>query len=184
MAQPFSARFLELVQAREGKALPTVDRWNPDYCGQIDMRIAKDGRWFYQGTTIERMPLVRLFASILRRDPDRYVLVTPVERVGIIVDDLPFLAVEMESHGAKAVGGLSFRTNLDDIVTVDAAHPLHLEIGPNGEFRPRVLVRGRLWARLTRPLAFELADLVEEGSKGLGLRVGELWFPLDSQHDS
>jgi hypothetical protein len=184
MSQALPARFLQYVQAGDGRTPPPVERWNPDYCGEIDMRIASDGRWYYQGSTINRLPLVRLFASILRRDPERYVLVTPVERVGITVDDLPFLAVDMERHAGAAGESLTFRTNLDDIVTLDADHPLRFDIEADGAFRPKVLVRHKLWARLTRSLAIDLAELLVEGPVGPGLAVGGLWFPLDSRIDS
>ena len=103
----------DIARLVEEKKLPPVAQWNPDHCGHSDMRIARDGRWFYMGTPITRLPLVKLFATILRRDPERYVLVTPVERVGIVVEDAPFLAVEM----ADVEGGaLAFRTNLDEVI--------------------------------------------------------------------
>src|SRR5918999_5224642 len=100
-----------------------VERWNPPYCGEIDMRIAADGTWFYRGTPIEREALVRLFASILRREPDgRHVLVTPVEKVGIAVEDAPFLAVEMSAAGEGATRQLTFRTNVGDIFAAGPEH--------------------------------------------------------------
>jgi hypothetical protein len=151
-------RLAREAQGGEGRRpLPPVHLWNPPYCGKIDMRIAADGTWFYAGTPIGRPALVRLFSTILRKDEDRFVLVTPVERVGIEVEDAPFLAVEMEvENGAD----LTFRTNVDDRVTADAAHPLRFESEAAGGLRPYVLVRGGLWARLTRPLFY---DLVERG---------------------
>src|ERR1700689_2100683 len=116
--------------ASAGKRGPApVHLWNPPFCGDIDMRIARDGTWFYNGSPIGRLPLVQLFASILRRDEDRYVLVTPVERVGIKVDDAPFLGVELIKHDASGAPSLTFRTNVEDFVTVDAAHPLRFERG-------------------------------------------------------
>src|ERR687893_1081733 len=97
----------------KGKGPPPVERWNPAYCGEIDMRIAADGTWFYNGTPIGRPALVKLFASVLRKDPERFVLVTPVERVGVQVDDAPFLAVEMAVEGEGAARQIAFRTNVD-----------------------------------------------------------------------
>ena len=115
-----SGSALERLSAALGEAgrkgPPPVERWNPAYCGEIDMRIAADGTWFYAGTPIGRMPLVKLFASILRRDPERYVLVTPVERVGIAVEDQPFQAVEMALEGEGQRRRIAFRTNVDDLV--------------------------------------------------------------------
>src|SRR5215831_11616406 len=102
---------------RENKGLPPVERWNPPYCGDIDMRIAADGTWFYQKTPIGRPALVKLFASVLKREGEKYFLVTPVEKVGIDVDDAPFTAVEMQQEGEGADRVLSFRTNVDDWVT-------------------------------------------------------------------
>lgn len=167
------SRFLEAAMAHGGRALPPVERWNPAYCGEIDMRIARDGRWFYMGTPITRPALVKLFSTILRKDEERHVLVTPVERVGIEVEDAPFLAVEMAEIAAEGAPGLVFRTNLDEIVTVDAAHPLRFEFEPGGGLKPYVLVRGGLWARLTRALAIDLAERLSEGPDGrIGLAVG------------
>lgn len=148
------------------KGPPPVERWNPPYCGEIDLRIAGDGTWFYNGTPIGRPALVRLFGSILRRDPERHVLVTPVERVGITVEDAPFLAVEMAAEGEGEGRGLAFRTNLDDVVRVADEHPLRFEKNPDGGVKPYVLVRGGLWARLTRALTYDLIALGEERRTG------------------
>src|SRR5215210_5772390 len=131
---------LGAVASRKGP--PPVERWNPPYCGEIDMRIAADGTWFYNGTPIGRPPLVKLFASILRKDPDRHVLVTPVERVGIRVDDAPFQAVEMAIEGEGAARRIAFRTNVDDLVEVDPEHPLRFEREDGGGVKPYVRVRG------------------------------------------
>lgn len=181
------SRFLEAAMAHGGRALPPVERWNPAYCGEIDMRIARDGRWFYMGTPITRPALVKLFSTILRKDEDRHVLVTPVERVGIAVEDAPFLAVEMAELAGQGAPGLAFRTNLDEIVTVDAAHPVRFELEPGGGLKPYVLVRGGLWARLTRALALDLAERLTEMPDGrIGLAVGGLFFPVppaeEAQH--
>lgn len=173
---PLPQRFLEAAAGYAGKRMPPVERWNPEYCGEIDMRIARDGRWFYMGTPITRLPLVKLFATILRHDPERYVLVTPVERVGITVEDAPFLAVEMDD---APDGGLAFRTNLDEVVLVGEAHPVRFELDETGGLKPYIHIRGDLWARFTRSLALELVERLEENATGqLGLRVGEAFFAV------
>jgi uncharacterized protein len=165
-----------------GKRPPPVERWNPAYCGEIDMRIAADGTWFYNGSPIGRLPLVKLFASILRKDPDRYVLVTPVERVGIAVEDAPFQAVEMAVEGEGPQRRIAFRTNVDDLVTVGPEHPLRFEREPLGGVKPYVRVRGDLWARLTRALTYDLIALGEErevaGGRMFGVAVGGIFYPI------
>lgn len=143
-----------------------MERWNPAYCGEIDMRIAPDGTWFYLGTPIGRPALVRLFASVLRKDPERHVLVTPVERVGIAVDDAPFTAVEMAVDGQGDERTIAFRTNVDDLVRVDGEHPLRFERDAADGVKPYVLVRGGLWARVTRALTYDLVELGEERTVG------------------
>ena len=142
-----------------GKRLPPVEQWNPPFCGDIDMRIARDGTWFYNGTPIGRAPLVRLFSTILRKDPERYVLVTPVERVGIRVEDAPFIAVEMQVGDANGIQTLRFRTNVEDWVDVDAQHPLRFEKAEADGLKPYVRIRDDLWALVKRSLFFDLAEL-------------------------
>nr|WP_255720488.1 DUF1285 domain-containing protein [Acuticoccus kalidii] len=169
-----------------GGAAP-VERWNPEDCGSIPMRIAADGTWYYNGTPILRDRLVRLFASVLRREPDAsFVLVTPVEKVTIEVDDAPFVAVELVAGGEGKDMTLTLRTNVGDVVTVDAEHPLRVAIEDGtGGFVPYVTVRGGLEARLTRPAALELAELAADSPRMDG-RIGAwsagTFFPLD--HDS
>ncbi|MBY0255435.1 MAG: DUF1285 domain-containing protein, partial [Methylobacterium organophilum] len=144
------------------RGLPPVERWDPPYCGAIDIRIAADGTWFHNGSPIRRDKLVRLFASILRREPDgRTVLVTPVESVGITVDDAAFVAVEMAVDGSGAERRVSFRTNVDDLVSVDAEHALRFEAAPDGALKPYLHVRRGLWALVTRALTYDLVDLAE-----------------------
>jgi uncharacterized protein len=165
-----------------GKGLPPVHLWNPAYCGEIDMRIAADGTWFYNGTPIGRPALVRLFSTILRKDPERFVLVTPVERVGIVVDDAPFLAVEMVVEGQGSGRTLRFRTNVDDWTVADAQHPMRFEREPTDGLRPYVLVRGELWARVNRPVFYDLVALGEERDTPEGRRFGIVsggeFFPM------
>jgi hypothetical protein len=160
------------------KGPPPVERWNPAYCGEIDMRIAADGTWHYMGSPINRPALVRLFATVLRKDPERFVLVTPVERVGITVEDAPFLAVEMAVEGEGESRQIAFRTNVDDLVQVGPDHPLRFERGANNGVKPYVKVRGELWARVTRPLALDLVDMGEERQGAFGIAVAGTFFPV------
>ena len=164
------------------KGLPPVERWNPAYCGEIDMRIAADGTWHYMGTPINRPALVKLFSTVLRKDPERHVLVTPVERVGIEVEDAPFLAVEMAVEGEGEGRQIAFRTNVDDLVQVGAECPLRFEQDATGGVKPYVRVRGELWARVTRSLALDLIALGEEGeidgAATFGVRAGGAFFPI------
>ena len=151
-------------QTGDGKrGLPPVDKWNPPFCGDIDMEIRADGTWFYMGTPIGRAPLVRLFSTVLRRDEDgRTYLVTPVEKVGIRVVDAPFLAVEMQVTQREGRQVLTFRTNVGDVVEASGEHPLRFEIsGENRELKPYLLVRGRLEALVSRAVMYDLVELGE-----------------------
>lgn len=148
---------------RENRGPPPVELWNPPYCGDIDMKIAADGTWFYQKTPIGRLALVKLFASVLKREGDKHYLVTPVEKVGIVVDDAPFLAVEMKTTAGDAGQTLEFRTNVDDWVTAGRDHALRFELQPEtGGLKPYLHVRRDLWAKVTRALFFDLVALGEE----------------------
>jgi uncharacterized protein len=148
---------------RENKGPPPVERWNPPFCGDIDLRIAADGTWFYQKTPIGRLALVKLFASVLKREGDKYFLVTPVEKVGIIVDDAPFLAVEMNTSAGGDGRVLQFRTNVDDWIAVGPGHALRFELQPEtGGLKPYLHVRRDLWAKVTRALFYDLVALGEE----------------------
>jgi hypothetical protein len=148
---------------REKGAPPPVERWNPPYCGDIDMRIASDGTWFYQNTPIGRLALVKLFASVLKREGDKHFLVTPVEKVGIVVEDAPFLAVEMKTARGARGQILEFRTNVDDWVTAGSGHALRFELQPEtGGLKPYLHVRRDLWAKVTRALFYDLVALGEE----------------------
>lgn len=184
---PFSGSALARLTEALGsdvarKGPPPVEQWNPPYCGEIDMRIAPDGSWHYMGTPINRPALVRLFSTVLRKDPERYVLVTPVERVGITVDDAPFLAVEMAVEGEEGRLQIAFRTNVNDLVQVDADHPLRFEQDAHGGVKPYVKVRGDLWALVTRALTLDLIGLAEErevdGQRLFGVMVGGAFFPI------
>jgi uncharacterized protein len=145
------------------KGPPPVHLWNPPDCGDIDMRIAGDGTWFYQKTPIGRPALVRLFASVLKREGEKYYLVTPVEKCGIEVEDAPFLAVELTVADGAQGQVLHFRTNVDDWVACGAEHPLRFEPETaTGGLKPYLHVRRGLWAKVTRALFYDLVELGEE----------------------
>jgi len=153
------------------------------FCGEIDIRIGRDGTWFYHGSPIGRKPLVKLFASVLRREGDDYWLVTPAERGRINVDDVPFTAVEVNATGSGRSQSLIFRTNLDDDVTADARHPIRVaSIPDSGEPRPYILVRDQLEARILRPVFYELVELARMHRIGdeevYGVWSREQFFPL------
>ena len=144
------------------KGLPPVHLWNPPFCGDLDMRIASDGTWFYMGTPIGRPALVRLFSTILKREDGKHFLVTPVEKVGIRVDDAPFLAVEMTKEEIDGERVLVFRTNVDDWVQCNSAHSLRFQPASDGGLTPYLHVRADLWAKVTRALYYDLVDMGEE----------------------
>ena len=154
------------------KGLPPVDLWNPPFCGDMDMRIARDGTWFHEGTPIGRIGLVKLFAGILKREGDKYFLVTPVEKVGIRVDDAPFVAVDFEASGAGKDQVITFHTNLGDEATAGPDHPIRVERDPEtGEPAPYIHIRAGLEALIDRKSFYRLVDL------GLDVhRDGESWF--------
>ncbi len=183
--QPSGLDGITTAARREGaKGPPPVHLWNPPFCGDLDMRIATDGTWFYLKTPIGRPALVKLFASVLKREGDRYFLVTPVEKVGITVDDAPFLAVEMNVEG----GVLHFRTNVDDWVACGRNHTLRFEPEPGtGGLKPYLHVRRDLWAKVSRPLFYDLVERGEErdidGRRMFGVVSGGEFFamaPADS----
>jgi hypothetical protein len=147
---------------REKRGLPPVDRWDPPFCGDIDLKIEADGTWFYQKTPIGRTALVKLFSSILKREADNYYLVTPVEKVGLIVVDVPFLAVELKVDQAEQQI-LAFRTNVDDWVEAGPGHALRFIPEPaTGGLKPYLHVRRNLWAKVTRALYYDLVELGEK----------------------
>jgi hypothetical protein len=145
------------------KGPPPVHLWNPPFCGDLDMRIASDGTWFYLNTPIGRPALVKLFASVLKREGDKYFLVTPVEKCGIVVEDAPFLAVELRIEETSRGRLLSFRTNVDDWVACGREHALRFEPEvATGGLKPYLHVRRNLWAKVTRALFYDLVELGEE----------------------
>ena len=170
-------------EVRRAGSLPPAHLWNPPFCGDLDMRIAADGTWFYLKTPIGRPALVKLFASVLKREGDRYFLVTPVEKCGITVDDVPFIAVELRVEARGADQTLHFRTNVDDWVACGSEHALRFtpEEGTGG-LRPYLHVRRDLWARVKRALFFDLVDLGEErdveGVRMFGVVSGGAFFAM------
>lgn len=164
-----------------GRKLPPVEKWNPAHCGDIDMRIARDGTWYHQGTPIGRRELVRLFSTILRKDPEGYVLVTPAEKLRIKVDDVPFLAVLMDVEGEGREQRLRFTTNVGDEVVADAANPIRVESDPEtSEPAPYVHVRRGLEARISRAVFYQMADIAvpEENGDRLGVWSRGVFFPI------
>ena len=177
-----------LAQMPKGKSLPPVHLWNPDFCGDIDMRIARDGNWFYQGTPIGRKPMVRLFSSIIRREDDAYFLVTPVEKVGIVVDDAPFVAIELRAEGEGEAQTLFFVTNVDDEVAASAEHPIRVVEHPRThEPSPYVHVRANLEALIHRNVFYRLVELAVprtiNGDDWLGVWSGGEFFPIGALPD-
>jgi hypothetical protein len=167
--------------ARKGP--PPVHLWNPPFCGDLDMRIARDGTWFYLGTPIGRPALVRLFASILKREGERYYLVTPVEKVGITVDDAPFVAVDFTAQGEGRAQRLTFETYVGDRVTAGPEHPIRVTRDPaTGEPAPYVMVRRGLEALIDRKSFYRLAEIGCEhevaGVAQFGLWSDGAFFPL------
>ena len=167
--------------------LPPVERWNPPFCGDIDMEIRADGTWFYMGTPIGRQPLVRLFSTVLRKDDDgRTYLVTPVEKLGIRVVDAPFLAVEMAHSHADGAPVLTFRTNVGDVVEAGPDHALRFVVsGENRELKPYLHVRGRLEALVSRAVMYDLVALGQtvpvDGTDWFCVLSGGVCFPIMKQ---
>ncbi len=177
-----AARAASSENRGERRKLPPVHLWNPEFCGDIDMRIAADGTWYYMGSPIGRPALVQLFSTILRKDPERYVLVTPVERVGIRVDDAPFLGVELQKTQESRGQVLRLRTNVEDWVEIDAAHPLRFEKGAADGLKPYVRVRDDLWALVKRALFYDLVAWGEvravDGEDWFGVASAGEFFPM------
>jgi hypothetical protein len=171
------------VRATKSKGLPPVHLWNPPFCGDLDMRIARDGTWFYLGSPIGRAPLVKLFSSILRKDGDRYFLVTPVEKVGITVDDAPFVATDFEASGEGEDQVLTFTTHVGDTAVAGAEHPIRVERDvQTGEPSPYVLVRANLEALIDRKSFYRLVEYgtthVVDGTDWFGVWSNGAFFPI------
>jgi len=164
---------------KKGKVLPPVHLWNPPFCGDLDMRIARDGTWFYLGTPIGRKELVRLFSTILRKDADKYFLVTPVEKVGITVDDAPFVAVDFETNGTGTKQILQFETNVGDFTTASSENPIRVvRDAETGEPSPYVHVRAGLEALIDRKSFYRLVEIGAHHDEWFGLWSSGTFFPI------
>ncbi|MGL4406330.1 MAG: DUF1285 domain-containing protein [Notoacmeibacter sp.] len=185
---PNTASLADMIAraSRAGKGLPPVEKWEPDFCGDIDMEIKRDGTWFYLGTPIGRMAMVELFSSVLRKDADgKTYLVTPVEKLGIKVEDAHFVAVELDASGVENEQALTVRTHVGDLVEIGPDHALRFEFEPKfGGVKPYIHVRGRLEALASRPVMHQLMALGEEleiaGQKMFALRSRGVVFPVMS----
>lgn len=173
--------------AKSGKRLPPVHEWSPPFCGDLDMRIARDGRWYYQGSEIRRAGLVRLFSSILKREGARYFLVTPVEKVGITVDDAPFVATDFEVAGTGQAQVLTFETHVGDHAEAGPDNPIRVERDPEtGEPAPYVHIRAGLEALIDRKSFYRLVDHGVEHAGWFGIWSGGVFFriaPVDDLDD-
>jgi hypothetical protein len=172
------AAFQQQINSQNA-ALPPVDKWNPDFCGDIDIQIKHDGTWFYMGTPIGRKALVKLFASVLKREDDDYFLVTPAEKVGIQVEDSPFIITQWQKESGK----LALTTNTGFDLVVSSENPIHIFIDKKtGAYLPYALVRKNLWGRLHQNVFYQLAELGEEreidGKCHLMLNSGDYRFTL------
>lgn len=158
--------------------MPPVETWNPPFCGDLDMRIARDGTWFYLGTPIGRAGLVKLFSSIIRKDGDDYFLVTPVEKVGITVDDAPFVAVDFNAAGNGETQRLRFETHVGDYVVAGPDHPIRVAYDEAGEPSPYVLVRRNLEALIDRKSFYRLVDIGAHHEGWFGIWSGGAFFKI------
>jgi hypothetical protein len=175
---------LAAAASAQKRGLPPVHTWNPPYCGDIGLKIARDGTWSYQGSPIGRPALVRLFSTILRRESEGYRLVTPVEKVAVEVEDAPFLAIDMRQEGEPAGDRLVFLTNVGDEVAAGQDHPLRFETDPSGGLKPYILIRDDLWALLSRALVYDLVELAQsrsrDGQSEIGVSSQGQFFVMDS----
>jgi hypothetical protein len=172
------------VKATKTKGLPPVHLWNPPFCGDLDIRIAKDGTWSYLGSPINRFELVKLFSSILKKEDGKYYLVTPVEKVGITVEDAPFVAVDFDIEGADKAQNLTFSTHVGDTAMAGSDHPIRIVIDPEtDEPSPYILVRANLEARIDRKSFYRLVDIAEHNDDWFGVWSGGQFFPLIKSND-
>ena len=172
-----------VMAATKTRGLPPVEKWNPPFCGDLDMRIARDGTWFYLGTPIGRLELVRLFSSVLRKDGDKYFLVTPVEKVGIKVDDAPFVAVDFTVVGEGKEQTLKFETQVGDFSIASGANPIRIVRDPKtGEPSPYVHIRAGLEALIDRKSFYRLIDLgtheTHHQEQWFGVYSSGTFFPI------
>ena len=181
---PTAGSLAASAKAAKGRGLPPLEKWNPPFCGDLDMQIRRDGTWFYEGTPIGRQELVRLFSTILWREGDKYFLVTPVEKVGIEVEDAPFVAVDFERSGTGEDQVLTFTTNVGDSARASAEHPIRVERDPEtGEPSPYVLVRRNLEALIDRKSFYRLVDLGVHRDGWFGIWSGGEFFGIIPSED-
>lgn len=187
MAKGDDARSLELPSAESIAAsaseagsggVPPVEKWNPPFCGDLDMRIARDGTWFYLGTPMGRAGMVKLFSSIIRKDGDEYFLVTPVEKVGITVDDAPFVAIDFDATGSGANQKLRFETHVGDRFIAGPNNPIRVAYDENAEPSPYVLVRRNLEALIDRKSFYRLVDIGSHKGDWFGIWSSGEFFPI------
>ena len=183
VTKPNADSIAQSATAASKKGPPPVHSWNPPFCGNLDMRIARDGTWFYLGTPIGRKPLVKLFSSIIRKDGEDYFLVTPVEKVGIKVDDAPFVAVDFDVDSTGSHSNLTFTTNVEDKVTAGPDNPIRvIRDAKTGEPSPYILVRANLEALIDRKSFYRLVDMGEYDTIGdenwFGVRSSGTFFPI------
>ncbi|UWR11223.1 DUF1285 domain-containing protein [Sulfitobacter mediterraneus] len=176
---PSAEGILASAKAAKTRGLPPLEKWNPPFCGDLDMHIRRDGTWFYQGTPIGRPELVKLFSTILWREGDDYFLVTPVEKVGITVEDAPFVAVDFEAEGSGTDQLLRFVTNLQDEALAGPDHPIRVVRDPEtGEPSPYVLIRRNLEALIDRKSFYRLVDIGAHHDSWFGLWSGGEFFGI------
>ncbi len=179
IVKPSAESLASAARKASAKGLPPVHLWNPEFCGDLDMRIARDGTWYYLGTPMGRVEMVRLFSTILRRDGDDYFLVTPVEKVGITVDDAPFVAVDFEESGDGGAQVLTFETNVGDFAVAGADHPIRVvRDSETGEPSPYILIRANLEALIDRKSFYRLVDIGTHHEDWFGLWSGGKFFPI------
>ena len=171
------------AKATGERGLPPVHLWHPEHCGEIDIRIGKDGVWFHEGSPIGREALVRLFSTVLRLDPDGYHLVTPVEKLRIQVEDAPFIATRVDQVQGEQGETLRFQTNVGDVVEAGPDNAIRVETDPaTGEPRPYLHVRRGLEALIARPVFYELVEMAEERQTPegptLGVASNGAWYPV------
>jgi len=179
VVKPSTDGIAQAAEAAKGRGLPPVHLWNPPFCGDLDIVVKADGRWIHEGGEIKRPKMVKLFSSILRKEGDSYFLVTPVEKVGITVEDAPFVATEVSCEGSGETQVLTFTTHVDDVVTADADHPIRVEIDPEtDEPSPYVMVRAGLEARIDRKSFYRMVEMGIEKGSWFGVYSGGAFFPL------
>ena len=176
---PTAERLAASLSATKSRGLPPVHLWSPPFCGDIDMRIARDGTWFYEGAPIQRPALVKLFSSILKLEDGKYFLVTPAEKVGITVDDAPFVAVDFDIEGHGEAQILTFKTHVDDLVVANPENPLRFGIDPRTEEpSPYIHVRSGLEALIDRKSFYRLVDIAAHHENAFGVWSSGRFFPM------